>query len=106
MLAEDLRFPKGKKLPTYLGRTKEKGQDLPLGEGAVKEEKFPHTRKTLQWQRQGVVGGKLLSHGGEPATEVQRAKRRDSRKEDQCQPALTSLRGLPAHPPWRMGTGS
>ena len=32
------------------------------------------------------------------AIEVQRAKRRDSCTEDQCRPALTSLRGLSAHP--------
>ena len=65
-------FPKGKKLPTYLGRAKEKrknkdkrkGQDLHLWEGAVKEEKFPHTRKPLHWQdRSG--GGRLQSHGEE-----------------------------------------
>ena len=33
----------------------------------MKEEKFPHTRKPLHWQRQGVGGGegKLQSHGGE-----------------------------------------
>ena len=31
----------------------------------MKEEKFPHTRKPLHWQRQGVGGGKLRSHGGE-----------------------------------------
>ena len=33
----------------------------------MKEEKFPHTRKPLQWWRQagGGVGGKLRSHGGE-----------------------------------------
>ena len=31
----------------------------------MKEEKFPHTRKVLHWWRQGVVGGKLRSHGGE-----------------------------------------
>ena len=30
---------------------------------------------------------------------MQRAKQRDSCTEDQCQPALTSLRGLSAHPP-------
>ena len=46
-------FPKGKKIPMYLGRakekteTKEKGRDLHQWEGAVKEEKFPHTRKPL-----------------------------------------------------------
>ena len=31
----------------------------------MKEEKFPHTRKPLHWQRQGVRGGKIRSHGGE-----------------------------------------
>ena len=34
----------------------------------MKEEKFPHTRKTLHWWRQGVTGvggGNLYSHGGE-----------------------------------------
>ena len=30
----------------------------------MKEEKFPHTRKPLHWQRWGM-GGKLQSHGGE-----------------------------------------
>ena len=32
----------------------------------MKEEKLPHIREPLHWQRQGVVGvGKLQSHGGE-----------------------------------------
>ena len=32
----------------------------------MKEEKFPHTRKSLHWQRLRVaVGGKLRSHKGE-----------------------------------------
>ena len=59
-------FLKGKKLPTYLGKaketrkkneTKELGWDLHLWEGAVKEEKFPHTREPLPWGRQEVGGG-------------------------------------------------
>ena len=62
-------FPKGKKLPTYLGRAKEKrknrDQRIGMGPAPVKEEKFPHTRKILHWWRQGVAGGKLQSHGGE-----------------------------------------
>ena len=66
-------FPKGKKIPTKLGKAKEKrkNRDKRTGmgsappEGAVKEEKFPHTRKPLQWWRQGWVGGKFQSHGGE-----------------------------------------
>ena len=58
-------FPKGKKLPTYLGRAKEKrkrdkkyGQDLHLWEGPVKEEKLPHTRKPLYCWRWVMGGGK------------------------------------------------
>ena len=31
----------------------------------MKEEKFPHTRKPLDWRRQGVGRGKLWSHEGE-----------------------------------------
>ena len=37
--------------------------DLHLWEGAVKKEKFPHTRKPLYWW--GVAGGKFQSHRGE-----------------------------------------
>ena len=40
------------------------------------------------------------------ATGVRRAKRSDSRTEDWCRPALTSLRGLSAHPPGRAGLGA
>ena len=81
-------FPKGKKIPTYLGRSKEKrknrdkriGTDLHLCEAAVKEEKFVHTREPLHWQRRGVSGGQA----SEPWRGVQRAKQRDSHTEDQC----------------------
>ena len=31
----------------------------------MNEEKFPKSKKSLHWQRQGVVVGKLHSHGGE-----------------------------------------
>ena len=31
----------------------------------MKEEKFPHTRKPLQWWKWWVGGGKLRSHRGE-----------------------------------------
>ena len=52
-------LPKGKKLLTYLGRAQEKRKNrnktigmgpAPL-RGAVKDEKFPHTRKPLHWWR-------------------------------------------------------
>ena len=63
-------FPKGKKLPTYQGREKEKtetteyGWDLHLWEAAVKEEKFPHTRKPHHWRRWWVgVGGASETQG-------------------------------------------
>ena len=45
--------------------TKVKGRDLHQWEGAVKEEKFPHTRKPIHWRRQGVEGGKLRGHRGQ-----------------------------------------
>ena len=41
--------------------------------------------------------GSLRAMEQRAATGVQRAKWRDSHTEDWCQPALNSLRGLPAH---------
>ena len=55
---------------------KEQGQDLCLWEGAVKEEKFPHTRKPLHWWGQGE--GSFGATEESATTGVQRAKRRDS----------------------------
>ena len=78
-------FSKGKKRPTYLGRAKEKrknrdkriGWDLYLGERAVKEEKFPHPGKPLQWGRQeGGHGGSFGATEESAATGVWRAKRK------------------------------
>ena len=52
-------LPKGKTISTQLGRTKEKrkkkerkelGRDLHPWEGAVKEERFPHMRKSSHWR--------------------------------------------------------
>ena len=31
----------------------------------MKEERFPHTKKSLHWWRWGVAGGKLWNHRGE-----------------------------------------
>ena len=73
----------------------------------MKEERFPHTRKALCGQRLRVAeGGSSGATEESAATGVQRAKRRDSRTEDRCRPALTSPRGLSAHPPGRAGLGA
>ena len=65
----------------------------------MKEERFPCTRKPLRGRRLRVAeGGSFRATEESAATGVRRAKRRDSRTEDRCQAALTSLRGLPAHP--------
>ena len=77
----------------------------------MKDEKFPHTRKPLHWQRRGLrgggrAGGTFGATEESAATGVRRAKQRDSRTEDRCQPALTSLRGLSAHLPGGWGLGA
>ena len=73
----------------------------------MKEERFPHTRKPLRgWRLRVAEGGSFGAAEESAATGVQRAKQRDSRTEDPCRPALTSLRGLSAHPPGRAGAGS
>ena len=73
----------------------------------MKEKRFPHTRKPLRGQRlRGAEGGSFGATEESTATGVQRAKRRDSHTEDQCRPALTSPRGLSAHPPGRAGLGA
>ena len=73
----------------------------------MKEEKFPHTRKPLRWRRLRVAeGGSFGATEESAATGVRRAKRRDSRTEDRCRAALTSLRGLSAQPLGWVGAGS
>ena len=73
----------------------------------MSEERFPHTRKPLRRQRLQVAEGGSFGAMEESATTgVWRAKWRDSRTEDQCRAALTSPRGLSAHPPGRAGAGS
>ena len=51
-------------------------------------------------------GGSFGATEESAATGVQRAKRRDACTEDQCRPALTSLRGSSAHLPGWVGAGS
>ena len=73
----------------------------------MKEERFPHTRKPLHGQRLWVAeGGSFGATEESAATGVRRAKRRDSRTEERCRPALTSPRGLSAQPAGRVGLGA
>ena len=73
----------------------------------MKEERFPHTRKPLCGRRlREAEGGSFGATEESAATGVRRAKRRDSRTEDRCQPALTSPRGLSPHPPGGQGLGA
>ena len=57
---------------------------------------------------QGAVArGKFRSHGGEYSNRGAEGKAERFPPEDHCRPALTSLRGLSAHPPpGRVGAGS
>ena len=70
---------------------KECGWDLHLCEGAVKEERLPHTGKSSHWQGQR---GHFRASEESTATGVQRAKQRETRTEGWRQPALPSLRRL------------
>ena len=73
----------------------------------MKEERFPRTRKPLRGQRLRVAeGGSFGAMEESAATGVRRAKRTDSRTEDQCRAALSSPRGLSAHPPGWAGLGA
>ena len=57
-------------------------------------------------EMRGGRGGSFRATEESAATGVWRAKRRDSRTEDRCGPALTSPRGLSAHLPGWAGAGS
>ena len=54
----------------------------------------------------GGGGGSFGATEESAATGVRRAKRRDSRTQEWCRAALTSPRGLSAHPPGRAGLGA
>ena len=108
-------FPKGKKLPTYLGRAKEKrkNRDKRVRDGTCTSGRELWRRKGFHTLGSPFTGGDGWWWGGSfqameesAATGVRRAKQRDSRTEDRCRPALTSLRGLPAHPPGQAGLGA
>ena len=109
-------FPKGKKLPTYLGRAKEKRKNrdkrigtepVPVGASCEGGKVSTHEEAPSLVEMGAVVGwgGSFGATEESAATGVQRAKWKDSRTEDWCRPALTRLRGLSAHPPGRVGAG-
>ena len=72
----------------------------------MEEERFPHTRKPLRGRRLRVAEG----GASEPRRRAQpqgcRGQWRDSRTKDRRRAALTSPRGLSAHPPGRAGLGA
>ena len=72
----------------------------------MKEEKFPHARSPFTGGDGVWAGGSFGAMEEGTATGMQRAKRRDTRTEGRCQPDLTSLRGLSAHPLGQVGAGS
>ena len=86
-------------------RGKEQGRDLHQWEGAMKEERFPHTRKPLCGQRLRVAeGGSFRAMEESGATRG--AEGKAEKFPHRCQPALTSPRGLSAHPPGQAGLGA
>ena len=108
-------FPKGKKLPGYLGRVKEKRkkQDKRIGTGpahqggSCERGKVSTHQEVPSLEETGwVEGGSFRAMEESTATGVQREKWRDSCTEDLCQPALASLRSLSAHPPEWVGAGN
>ena len=101
-------FPKGKKLPRYLGRAKEKTKNRQKNrDRTCTSGRKLWRRKSFHTLGSPFTGGDGWMGGEEnTATGVQRAKWRDSRTKEQCQPALTSLRGLSAHPLGWAGAGS
>ena len=73
----------------------------------MKEERSPHTRKPLRvWRLWVAEGGSFGATEESTATGVRKAKRRDSHTDAWRQAALTSPRGLSAHPMGWAGAGS
>ena len=108
-------FPKGKKILMYLGRAKEKRKNrnkrigtgpAPLGGSCEGRKVSTHEDAPSLAETVGGQGGSFGATEESTATGVQSAKRRDSRTEERCRPALTSPRGLSAHPLGWVGSGS
>ena len=116
-LAEDLRLPKRQETPprTWVGQKKEekerqKNRDRTYTSGReLWRTKSFHTLGSpslVETGGGGGGGGSFRATEESAAIGVQRAKWRDSHTEDQCWPALTSLRGLSTHPPGQVGAGN
>ena len=86
-------FPKGKKIPTYLGRAKEKrkNRDKRIGMGPITlggsceggKVSTYQGAPSLEWTGSGQ-GGSFRTTKENTATGVQRAKQRDSCTKDWC----------------------
>ena len=109
-------FLKGKKLPTYLGRAKQKRKKqrqknrdgtCATGRELWRRKSFHTLGSPFTGGDKGWQGGSVRATEESTATGVQRAEQRDSCTEDQCWPALTNPRGLSSHlPAQRVGAGS
>ena len=114
-LAEDLRLPKRQETPHIPGWGKRKKKKQ-----RQKNRDETCTSWREMWRRKGfhTLGSPFTDGGGvggggsfratEESTEtgVWRAQQRDSRTDDRCRPALTSPRGLSAHPLGQVGAGN
>ena len=108
-------FPKGKKLPTYQGREKEKRKKqsqknrdgiCTSGRELLRRKSFHTLGCPFTGRDGGSAGGNFGAMEDSTATGVQMAKWRDSRTEVPCLLALTSLRGLSSHLPGKVAAGS
>ena len=72
----------------------------------MKKEKFHTLGSPFTGRDRGWWEGRFRAKEESAAIGVQRARQRDSCTEDRCQPMLTSLRGLSAHPPGRVELGA
>ena len=72
----------------------------------MKEERCPRTRSPFAGGDGGWRRGRFRATEESAATEVRRAKWRDSRTEARRRAALTSPRGWSASPPGRAGLGA
>ena len=96
---------------TWVGQKKNRDKRIRKGPaalgGSCEGGKVSTHKEAPSWaETAGGGGGTFGATEESAATGVWRAKRRDSRTEDRCRAALTSPRGLSAHPPGRAGLGA